>query len=527
MSLYGVLQKAQPRWSVADLCKVHAKLEKANIRDVHSLGRIVMEGDLNSKLAALGERRLKPLTIAHLKTQVRSTYRADQMAREPACELVPRTCFCSQCLLNNTSKLSPARQVVALPEIGSSLGMSTPRGLSSRRRKRKLLQSIGATRRQAVLSLPQVESLPSLGANTEGAINSMTASPSRPTRLGKVMSEPRLPRQAALDSGHLTHSSSKLRQPSGLNSCSASGSGSPGKSRSGVLNLPQVPGGMLPNDEALEELLRVAHCHLKRGFAKPRQQSQFLAGEATKRFEEKTMYQAAFSNSVNWKWCREADRAVLEDIPRIEKVASELERGRSFTFNKALQSEDEYQEDEAEYSEPSGSGYTFTEEEYSEDTTCSYSSPGTAENRALSTFGSKDFAEASKYSPITSSDSELVRRGQATKSRSSPNLVTLESEFRRASQDVAFNYGSDFDPVSGSSSTVAQRRPRRQAGEDRGNSEDQASRAIRRKSWIEAYGKPYGVGGNGSSCRTSVTSTKGLPAHQQIPSQFNEGYTDL
>lgn len=277
-SLFGVLQKAQPRWSISDICRVQEKLHKVNIVDLQTLGNAVMEGSLNSSLGALGERRLKQSTLAQLRIQVRGPYRAAQLAQETVSTNATRSCFCGKCLLSASSR-APA-------SCESTLGGAVPTCMPPR------IGLSGASHGQNNHNHGHKASANTAYAgaefNWDGDSSNTSPAPLRKTSLSslqqaagqivgtekmrRVQSEPFMPRKVRIDESSIgqasdsSPSSLKVRSgryipnvPPGLVSA---------KSRSGALNLPQVPGGMRPDDDALHGLLRAAESRLKRGFIK-------------------------------------------------------------------------------------------------------------------------------------------------------------------------------------------------------------------------------------------------------------------
>lgn len=113
-TLYGVLQKAQPRWSNQDLLKVHEKLHKVSITDPVKLARAISEGYLNSALGSAGERKLKSSTVTKLKIVLREPLQ--NLEAEPS---RPRKCFCSNCLSCGgcCSAKPEVRELPPLPQI--------------------------------------------------------------------------------------------------------------------------------------------------------------------------------------------------------------------------------------------------------------------------------------------------------------------------------------------------------------------------------------------------------------------------
>eukprot|EP00927_Polykrikos_kofoidii_P013012 TRINITY_DN15667_c0_g1_i1.p1 TRINITY_DN15667_c0_g1~~TRINITY_DN15667_c0_g1_i1.p1 ORF type:complete len:656 (+),score=93.27 TRINITY_DN15667_c0_g1_i1:77-1969(+) len=100
-TVYSALQKAKPRWSCEELCKVHSKLQKVNIRDVDALGKAIADGCINSLLAAAGERRFKASTLQQISYVTRPL--KHRQLSEP---VLPRhqpdsqesRCLCGGCL---------------------------------------------------------------------------------------------------------------------------------------------------------------------------------------------------------------------------------------------------------------------------------------------------------------------------------------------------------------------------------------------------------------------------------------------
>lgn len=268
-SLFGVLQKAQPRWSLADVCRVQEKLNKMNVNDVQSLGKAVMEGYLNAQLSALGERRLKPSTLAQLKIQVRRPYRAAQLSQETISTTASRSCFCGKCVVGSLAACS-SRAVApsALSE------RDAPSSMSSALLHPSSSSTAAPASQASPPSLSGARSVGSLRQAGERILASDPASPSSAAQssraLEKSRSEPHLRRQVVrIEPGEATLtdsfvSSKPRRTATGAGSLAASHVPAV-KSRSGALNLPQVPGGMRHDDDALEGLLRVAQSHLKRG----------------------------------------------------------------------------------------------------------------------------------------------------------------------------------------------------------------------------------------------------------------------
>jgi len=104
--------------------------------------------------------------------------------------------------------------------------------------------------------------------------------------LRKATSEPFLTRKVRIDESSISHASSS---PSS-NARHMNLAGLP-KSRSGALNLPQVPGGMRHDDDALQGLLTAAKARLKRGYIKPFDDGNTVEGIADATLLESPMAQ--------------------------------------------------------------------------------------------------------------------------------------------------------------------------------------------------------------------------------------------
>jgi hypothetical protein len=252
-SLFGILQKAQPRWSTADVCKVQEKLHKVNVTDVESLGQAIMEGSLNTQLGALGERKLKASTLAQLKIQVRTPFRAARLAQETISTNATRSCFCGKCLLSGSSR-APTCDLTVI----SALVFNSPQRKSS-----KSASATGALETKGGPSAQRGHS----GKALQQVGSYVIAKDDKSKSLRKAESDSSLTRKVRIDDASLSEAAggSSGSRPSLVMSLLGSAA-KPIRTRSGALDLPEVPGGMRSDDDSLQQLLRSAEAQLKRGY---------------------------------------------------------------------------------------------------------------------------------------------------------------------------------------------------------------------------------------------------------------------
>mmetsp|Transcript_126869 Transcript_126869/g.237139 ORF Transcript_126869/g.237139 Transcript_126869/m.237139 type:complete len:624 (-) Transcript_126869:87-1958(-) len=315
-SLFSLLQKAKPSWGFKDVSRVRAKLYKVGISSPRSLSRAVCQGSLNGHLAAAGERKLKPNTLAQLKIQVRGAYKAAQEADENASAgHNQRRCFCNKCLMDMESLRKPHLATNA----SRTLDMSTfgvedaSRGL--RTSTSSMDSSFGAVAKFSSRDVPpparspgpkpmspwtplrerprervraaSSSSLQQVGGNIAGAAGMATTLPA--SGVGKVVhfhghatsdasveaqimqggSQPsRLERLSAPKALRRVQSEPTVRKdcPPRPRRKAAPAAPAPFIARAAA---PMVPGGMRHDDDALEDLLRQAAGFMKRGYVNP------------------------------------------------------------------------------------------------------------------------------------------------------------------------------------------------------------------------------------------------------------------
>lgn len=263
-TLWAILQKAQPKWGLQEVCKVQEKLWKANVIDVESLGRAVMEGSLNNQLSALGERKLKPSTISQLKVQCRDSWKKLQKQQEGAqiCATRELEARCRK-LWQPSSEIAPSAT-----SSSSSAAATSPSHSSSH-----ALPAIKQTRASALAASSRgARSTGSLGQAGKAMLSSGKSTlkdpgmPSKTKVLPSSYSVPNL-RRARLEEASLADAASVTSSQAMIER--QMGKRPPRELRVGPLHPQAGSGGMRYDDDALNGLLKAAASRLRRGEIRP------------------------------------------------------------------------------------------------------------------------------------------------------------------------------------------------------------------------------------------------------------------
>jgi len=266
-SVYAVLQRAKPRWNEDELGIVHSKLQKVNIGDVQTLGDAVSRGNVNTLLAAAGERRFKGSTLQQLSYILRPI-----MKQQVAAAALAAMGSLEEIVASPLS--SALRPGLARKERfdGLQRSCSEPGGLGCKDSKRR-----GASRQVASVSGGSGNLLPEGGAlqyrfgeagRSEGRLpglgRQVSATVSTSTRSSPLLGQA---------GGRIVNSSAPPKSVHASVACAVtnyagSDASSHGYNAKAVsICVPTAKGGMRRDDDALEDLLRRAGGIVRRGEA--------------------------------------------------------------------------------------------------------------------------------------------------------------------------------------------------------------------------------------------------------------------